>query len=285
MARICLRLLSIACLVGIPIAAAAQQRPLLTEDVDIVKPGIIRIETGFEFLQNAKFPLSGLRGDLTRVGETRLSIGFAPSVEFQIEWTAQNFLAITERGTSAVPLKLGRNNADTNDVGDVVMWMKMKLRNESARLPAMGFRFGVRMPNTDQTRGLGNNATDYFAVITAGKKFRDKRLSVFGNLGLGILTAPLDRFTQNDVLLYGLAGSYAVNDRVNVLGEVNGYHSTRRRTPLGTEDYGEARLGAQIKALGVRFNAAGIFGLSNRAPRTGFALGMTYDWDAFEPIK
>ena len=32
--------------------AAAQQRPLVTEDVDIIKPGVIRIETGFEFLQN-----------------------------------------------------------------------------------------------------------------------------------------------------------------------------------------------------------------------------------------
>ena len=32
--------------------ASAQQRPLITEDVDIIKPGVIRIESGFEFLQN-----------------------------------------------------------------------------------------------------------------------------------------------------------------------------------------------------------------------------------------
>ena len=35
----------------------------------------------------------------------------------------------------------------------------------------------------------------------------------------------------------------------------------------------------------VRFNAAGIFGLSKNAPRTGLALGVTYDWEAFETIK
>src|SRR6266496_3897556 len=70
--------------------ALAQQRPLVTEDVDIIKPGVIRIETGLEFLQNQRFPLSGLRGDLTRLADTRLSFGLASNVEFQVEWTFQN---------------------------------------------------------------------------------------------------------------------------------------------------------------------------------------------------
>jgi hypothetical protein len=265
--------------------ASGQQRPLLTEDVDIIKPGVIRIESGFEFLQDQTFPLSGLRGDLTKLADTRLSFGLAPNVEFQIEWTVQNFLSINEQGPASIPLRLGRNNADANDVGDVTLWMKMKLRNETRRIPAMGFRFGVRLPNTDQTRGIGTNTTDFFAMVTAGKRFRNERLNLFGNIGLGILQAPLDRFTQNDVLLYGIAGIYRVNDFLNLVGEVNGFHSTRRKAPLGTEDYSEARLGAQLRALGVRWNAAGIFGLSDRAPRTGFSLGITYDWDAFTPIK
>src|ERR687888_821387 len=75
----------------------AQQRPLLTEDVDIVKPGVIRIESGFEFLQNQTFPLSGLRGDLTKLADTRLSFGLAPNVEFQMEWTVQHLLSIKTR--------------------------------------------------------------------------------------------------------------------------------------------------------------------------------------------
>jgi hypothetical protein len=113
----------------------------------------------------------------------------------------------------------------------------------------------------------------------------DDRLNVFGNLGIGILQAPVNEFTQNDVLLYGLAGIYTVSDSLNIVGEVNGSHSTRKRTPLGTEDYAEMRLGAQIRALGVRWNAAGIVGLSNRAPKAGLSVGITYDWDAFTPVK
>src|SRR5689334_23361618 len=79
------------------VAVTAQQRPLLTEDVEIIKPGVVRIETGFEFVQDQSFPLSGLRGDLTKLGNTRLSFGLAPNVEFQIEWTLQNFLSVKGR--------------------------------------------------------------------------------------------------------------------------------------------------------------------------------------------
>jgi len=269
---------------AVAVIASAQQRPLLTEDVDIIKPGVVRIESGFEFLQNQRFPLSGLRGDVTKLADTRLSFGLAPNVEFQIEWTFQHFLSITSRGPSAIPLKLGANESDTNDVGDVRLWMKMKLRNESHSVPSVGFRFGVELPNSDQARGIGTNTTNFYGMITAGKRFGEK-LNVFGNLGLGILTSPLEATSQNDVLLYGLAGSYAASDRVNIVGELNGFHSTRKRAPLGTEDFSEARLGAQIRALGVRWFAAGIFGTSKRAPKTGLAMGITYDWDAFTPVK
>ncbi len=265
--------------------AAAQQRPLLTEDVDIIKPGVIRIESGFEFLQDQKFPLSGLRGDLVKLADTRLSFGMAPNVEFQIEWTVQNLLSIKGTTPPPIDLKLGGNPADTNDSGDVTLWMKMKLRNETARTPAVGFRFGVQLPNSDQARGIGSNTTNFFGMITAGKRFHSDKLNVFGNVGIGILEAPLSEFTQNDVLLYGLAGIYTVSDRFNIVGEVNGFHSTRKHAPLGTEDFSEARIGTQLRALGLRWNAAGIFGLSDRAPRTGFALGITYDWDAFTPAK
>ena len=266
-------------------AATAQQRPLVTEDVDLIRPGVVRIEGGFEFVQDQTFPLSGLRGDLFKLGELRLSFGMSPNVEFQMEWTIRKFLSITERGPSSVPLQLGANESDTDDVGDLTLWMKMKLRNETARSPAVGFRFGVQLPNSDRSLGIGTNTTNFFGMVTAGKHLMGERLDVFGNVGLGILQSPLDPNSQNDVLLYGLAGIYKASDRINLAGEVNGFHSTRSHAPLGTEDFSEARLGAQVRALGVRWNAAGIFGLSKRAPKTGLALGITYDWDAFTPVK
>src|ERR687884_2356013 len=82
--------LSLLCAVG----ASAQQRPLLTEDVDIIPPGSLRIQVGVDFMQNAKFPVSGLTGDLTRVGVIGINVGLAPNVEFQIDGVAQNVLSI-----------------------------------------------------------------------------------------------------------------------------------------------------------------------------------------------
>jgi hypothetical protein len=41
------------------IFAGGQQRPLITDDVDITPPGSLEISAGVDFLQNAKFPLSG----------------------------------------------------------------------------------------------------------------------------------------------------------------------------------------------------------------------------------
>jgi len=82
--KLCLAL-ALMFLIGAGQAARGQQRPLITEDVDIIPPGTMRIEAGLDFLQGAKYPVSGLTGDLTRVGVLGISIGLAPNVEFQIE--------------------------------------------------------------------------------------------------------------------------------------------------------------------------------------------------------
>ncbi|MEW6737528.1 MAG: hypothetical protein AB1489_39970 [Acidobacteriota bacterium] len=269
---------------GWVIPVQAQQRPLLTEDVDIIEPGTVRAQFGVEFLQRQRFGLSGLEGDLSRIGVIGLSFGLAPNVEFEVEGVMQQYLSIDRFGNSRIPLNLSPGDLTTNDVGDFMLAAKFKLRNETERLPALGFRFGVQLPNTNQAKGLGTNQTNFFATILVGKHLLSKRLNLFGNLGVGILTAPLERFSQNDVLLYGLAGIYKVNDRLNLVGEVSGRHSTR--TPqVGTEDISQTRFGVQLFAAGLRWDLAGVKGLSKFSPRSGVVFGITKDFKAFTPAK
>jgi hypothetical protein len=266
----------------------AQQRPLLTEDVDIIPPGTIRIETGLDFLQGAKFPVSGLTGDLTRVGVIGINIGFAPNIEFQIEGVAQNFLSINTRGLSAVPLELAPGANSANDTGDFTLSTKIKLRSETRKGPSLGFRFGVQLPNSNQGRGIGLNQTNAFGSILVGKKFgRDGRFNTFGNLGIAILTAPTQLFTQNDVVTYGAAGIFRINKQFSIAGEVNGRANTRPGDgPLGTESQAEARLGMQVRASGLRFDFAGIKGLTRFTHDTGVTVGVTYDSPSiFAPAK
>jgi hypothetical protein len=280
--------LAVLFVLGISITALAQQRPLITEDVDIIPPGTLRIEAGIDFLQGAKFPASGLTGELTRVGVIGVNIGFAPNVEFQIEGVAHNFLSINSRGFSAIPLSLGPGVNSTNDTGDFTLSAKIKLRNETRHGPSLGFRFGVQLPNSNEARGIGLNQTNAYGSVLIGKKFGPEgRLNTFGNLGIAILTAPTQLFTQNDVFTYGLAGIFRLNRQFSLAGEVNGRANTRSGNgPLGTESQAEARLGMQIRASGLRFDFAGIKGLTNFSPNSGVTVGVTYDTPSvFAPVK
>lgn len=273
------------------IFASGQQRPLLTDDIDIIPEGTIEVGAGVDFLQNVKLPLSGLRGDQTRLGDIRIRQGFASNVELQVEGVLQNFLAINSTTTpSPIPLNISGNS--TNDWGDFIISAKVKLRNETKHLPALGLKFGYEMPNSNQARGIGTNQINIFTKIILQKKFGSRRnnvpkINVFGNVGLGIFNAPLNDFTQNDMVLYGLAGIYRVTDRINIVSEVNGRANTRKgAAPIGTESTGQFRIGTQIRASGLRFDTAAIFGLTRFSPRTGLTFGVTYQSpNIFTPAK
>lgn len=260
--------------------ASAQQRPLLTDDIDITPQGAFELGVGVDFFQNAKFPLSGIKGDLTRVGDIRIKTGIASNIELQIEGTLQNFVAINSQGPSSIPLSVTGNS--TNDFDDFTMSTKVRLFSETRNLPALGLKFGFQMPNTDQAKGIGTNQINIFSKIIVQKRFGKRAgktplANIYGNLGLGIMNAPLGNFTQNDVFLYGLAGIFRVNDRLNVVSEVNGRLNTRSSgAPIGTESVGQFRFGAQIKASGLRFDTAAVFGLTEYSPRTGVIFGVTY---------
>ena len=268
------------------IFAGGQQRPLITDDVDITPPGSLEISAGVDFLQNVKFPLSGLKGDMTRVADIRIRTGFAPNVELQIGGAIQNFVAINS-ATVPAPIPLNVTGNSTNDFDDIFVSAKIKLRNESKLIPAVGMKFGFQMPNSDQAKGIGTNQINIFSTILLQKRFGKRAgklplATVYGNIGLGIMTAPLERFTQNDVMLYGLAGIFRVTDHINIASEINGRLSTRSGpAPLGTESVGQFRIGAQVRASGLRFDSAAVFGLTKYSPRTGVTFGVTYQSSAF----
>ncbi|MEO5858600.1 MAG: hypothetical protein ABIR33_06590 [Pyrinomonadaceae bacterium] len=281
-------ILLFAFVVSAAFVAVGQQRPLMTDDIDITPQGAFELGVGVDFYQNAKFPLSGIKGDLTRVGDIRLKTGMSSNVELQIEGTLQNFLAINSQGLSAIPLSVTGNSS--NDFDDFTISAKVKFLNESKNLPAVGMKFGFQMPNTDQAKGIGTNQINIFSKIIVQKRFgkragRTPLANIYGNIGLGIMNAPLANFTQNDVLLYGLAGIFRVNNRINVVSEVNGRLNTRSgAAPIGTESIGQFRVGTQIKASGLRFDTAAVFGITKYSPRTGVIFGVTYVSPSILPI-
>lgn len=259
------------CMAAAPLIRA-QQRPLLTERVATVPEGELRVDLGFEFVQTQRFPLSGLGGDLSRVGVLGLSLGVGSRVELQLRGTIQNYLSIDARQGGAIPLRLPTPES-THDVGDFSLWTKIRLRATDGRWPGLGVRVGVELPNSDQARGIGTNQTNVFAAVLAEKRWG--ALDLFGHVGVGILPAPLEPFVQNDVLLYGVAGVYAVNARMNLVAEVNGWENTRRRAPLGTESRGQVRVGLQLRTGRLWWDLAGVRGVHAIDPRSGIVFGVS----------
>jgi hypothetical protein len=263
---------------------AAQDRPLQTADAEVVAPGSMRAEVGFDFLQDVTFPLSGLNGDLTDVSTVNIRMGIGKIVEFQVQGMIQDYLSIKQQGASFVTLDLPSSNS-THDIGDFSLWTKIQLLSEQGRRPAVAFRFGFEMPNTNQAKGIGNNATNIYSEAILERHFG--KLTAFGDLGIAILTSPNALFSQNDELMYGAAFRYSLNKRASLVGEVAGMYTPRKLTPalFGTESRGEGRLGVQIMAGGMIWDFAGIAGLTKNDPRTGFTFGVSKEIRLFDRTK
>src|SRR5215468_7443014 len=103
----------------VSLPALAQQRPLVTEDVEPVKPGAVRFEAGFDFLQDKDYPVSGLNGDLARLGVVSLTFGLASNIEVETGGVIQNFLSVNRQYRAAsIPLQLTSGPNSTRDTGD-----------------------------------------------------------------------------------------------------------------------------------------------------------------------
>jgi hypothetical protein len=260
---------------------AGQTRPLRTADAETLPPGWLRAEAGFDFLQEVTYPLSGLSGDQTSVGVIGLRLGVGRMVELQLEGAVRHFLDVRQQtGGFVTPVLSGPRSA--SDTGDFSIFTKVSLLKETPKRPGLAFRVGFQMPNSNQVRGIGSNTTNIFVSMILQKHFGP--LNLMGNVGLGILQAPAANFTQNDVLTYGGAFTYRLDRRVNLVGEVAGFHSTRRVTSalLGTESRAQARLGLQVLAGGFHWDFAGIAGLTKNDPKTGFTFGVSREVRLFD---
>ena len=262
--------------------AAAQQRPLVTEDPEVIGAGLVLLEGGFDYSYDVLFPASGLQGNLLRVPTLGLSFGISSMAELQIDGGIYNRLAINHTGVGLAPLadQLDVTGSSTHDVEDIVIGTKIRLLGETPSRPAFALRFATKLPNASNESGLGLDTTDFHFQALVGKTIRSIR--IVGNIGLGILGDPTEGANQNDVVLYGVSIARAVKQGVEVVGEVNGRASTRSGTPpAGTESRSTVRLGGRLTRGTVRIDAGILLGLTSSDPGFGFTAGATWVFKGF----
>jgi hypothetical protein len=262
--------------------AAAQQRPLVTEDPEVIGAGLILLEGGFDYSRDILFPASGLQGNLLRAPTLGVSIGISSIAELQIDGGLYNRLSIVHTGVGPAPLadQLNFTGSSTHDVEDIVLATKVRVLGETASRPAIGLRFATKLPNASNENGLGLDTTDFHVQALIGKTVQSIR--VVGNVGLGILGDPTRGDNQNDVLLYGVSVARAVREGIEVVGEVNGRASTSSSTaPPGTESRATVRIGGRLTRGTVRLDAGLLLGLTSRDPGLGFTAGATWVFKGF----
>jgi hypothetical protein len=242
----------------------------VTEFVEPVGGGKARLEFGFEFLQDAVFRLSGLKGDLTRLGVLGLRFGAGEAVEFQLVWPVRNFLNIHERFPSPIEDDLDFAGNSTSDFGDLLLATKFRVRPERGKMPSFGFRFGVQLPNASTEKGLGTDTLGFLTGVLVEKTLG--RTKILGNAGLTILGDPLSAGSQDDLFAYGLALVHGVSERLHLFGDIYGRAGAGG---IGTEEQARVRIGAQIKAGGLYWDAAFQGGFLDTDPKTGIIFGVS----------
>ena len=164
--------------------AAAQQRPLVTEDPEPIGAGRVLLEGGFDFAHDQHYPVSGLEGNLLRIPTIGVSVGLSSIAELQIDGGFHNRLSITKRDPAAPLASLVTATGDvTTDVEDIVIATKIRVLAETPSRPAFGLRFATKLPNATNESGLGLDTTDFYVSVLGAKTVQSVR--VVGNLGAG----------------------------------------------------------------------------------------------------
>ncbi len=262
--------------------AAAQQRPLVTEDPETIGAGRVLIEAGIETARDIFLPGSGLTGNLIKAPILGVSIGLSSIAELQLDGALYQRLHIDARQAAPLAFKLKFAGDTTSDIDDLVIATKLKIVGEHVRRPSIGLRLATKLPNASNETGLGLDTLDFSATVLLGKTRGSTRY--VGNVGLAILGDPIRGDRQFDVLVYGLSGAYALREGLEVVGEVHGqFQWAWDFPPPGAESRATFRGGVRYTRGAGRIDAGLLVGTTSRDPGFGLAVGYTHVLDAFSP--
>jgi Putative MetA-pathway of phenol degradation len=279
-----MRVSPLACLVLIPFLfpnhVLAQQRPLITEDPEVIGAGRVLFEAGVETGSDAEYRLSGLKGDQV-VLPIGVSFGLGPIVELQFD-SGYTWLDIAERTPAPLAKAVPSDLTHTSDVVDVTVATKVRIVPEQRSRPSIGVRFATRLPNASNESGLGIDTSSFFATLLIGKTVGSVRVAA--NAGLAIIGNPVDATSQSDQFVGGVSVIRALTKTIDVAGEVGGRADlSSQGTPPGTEPVAAARGAVRFTRGRLRLDAGVIFGITDVSPDYGATVGVTIVGQAFKP--
>lgn len=257
--------------------AQGQERAFLTDEAEILKTGWVRAEFAMEFLQGQSYSLSGLSGDLMRLGVSSIQVGIGEYAEFEISGVAKDILSVSGRAAQP-PIPATFTGTSTSDFGDLILGTKIKFFGENGLRPAMTFKFAVELPNAKHDSGLGTDETEFYSTLLFKKSFG--RSQVLADVGLAILGSPVLQGRQTDPLTYSVATIVPVYRNINLVAEISGRQGPPNR--LGNENKSQARAGIRFWTGKIRWDLGAVAGFMPYDPKSGIVVGATYEFQAFQ---
>ena len=234
--------LLLAGLLGAPRALEAQVRPLNPMGWSTFeRPGGVFV-MGSAFLAGQRISLAGAEGHLYDFGVFEVTWSYE-RIAIRIGGTLLR--VFDERKVYAEPVTDTRppDGSSRTGAGAIEVSTLIWLTPPAAPV-AVAFRFGTRLPTTDNREGLGRDQADFFTTI--GVRLRDGPwdLSVEGGAGINGTRDPAHE--QIDPILFVGAARYDAG-QVDPFLEFTGQHDPRSdRDRRGNENLGEVRLGVVI---------------------------------------
>lgn len=255
-----------------PCGAAAQQRPLVTQDAAVVGQGRVIVEAGVESGSNIWYPVSGLTGDRVALS-AGATFGIAPIADVQVT-TGYQWLSIDRRDFAPLDFRVPPGGS-TSDVVDATLALKLRLLAEGTRRPAVGVRFVTELPNASNESGLGLDTLNFGTLLLVGKSVGSFRVT--GNAGVVLLSDVLQGSLQHDAFIGGVAVAHELTPAVDLVAEFAGRQVLFvDRPPIGAEPRGQVRAVVRYTRGPWRADGGLIVGTTRQDPDFGVMFGVTW---------
>lgn len=261
-------------------SAPGEAQPRIRRDpsvqhMSVVLKGDFLLGVGAGYEADGRFPLAAVEGDITRLGILTLAYGLADGVLVELRGDAYRELTVDQMGTPLVETNANLAAGKAGGGGDFRVGMLFRLLGAATGLSG-GAHLEFNLTTDNQTNGFGTNSAKLrlsFLGSYGGGPFR-----ITADVGVGILEAPLDNFEQNDVLVYDAEVLYRPSRTrpIRLFAGVDGRASTRGTVPVGTEDLGEVRLGADVWLGRWLFDVGASVGYAGNSPDWGASGGVSF---------
>ncbi len=278
----CCRVAALAAVLLAESAAAESLLPLVTEEAVTLPQGKAELVLGTANFKDQLFPAftpDDLLDSQHLVAVPQLTFRIAAGTWAEIQ-ASYELLYLDEEARN------GQSNSQYGS-GDARLHTKVRILRAGEILPAVGFRFGAKLPNADRSDRLGTDETDFDAEFLLSKDYGfasthvNLGMLLLGNGGPTVPGAPSDS-GQDDLFTYSVAAASTPLGQasegaatVRLLAEVAGQAGSRF-----DNDRAAIRVGAQM-ATGAFTAYLGVStGLVDDSEEVGVSGGVVY---TFEP--